>query len=716
MPSEKVSQLDPATAIVGGDYLYIVKSVDGTPTSFKAPVSALSSLLNSSSLGNVLWFGADPTGVEDSTAAFQAAIDSDYAVYVPYGDYRIDGELVIDQYGKIIVTERGAIPIFRYWAAPDQAPFSGAVGSRCRFFKDNDSENTNFFKIRSGYAAIMGFPVFDVTERDSEVYNKAAILYAPNEDNAIAGELVVNPQPRMWGGWLEIIVINDPDIASNAGEGINCVEADWGDPETDGGYMVMQEWEIYGQNVRYGVYLGEREDDAGQFANTLRAKLYLDGFKQAVYNHSFSSAHFYGTAQARHLLDATEHPKAVCDVSWSSVIDIHSWDLSSDPDGSGHYKPSYFLENSSSITRVKHNSFDDVNALNGFLPNGRADGLYAPWGYVPPRVNNFGDIRPGLTISALYNNWANLYERSSTFAADLYAGDEVGATTAVSDCVFANASGTDVDITSALGSIPTLAVGALFEITDHSESDNNGTYKVLSSVTNGYNCEKQPRLYNVTDNPSNASSEAVNVVTGLGALTDDSVTAGITSNAAQLSVTGSLQNVAKFYNCDVRWTVDADAVSDADYLEFHWTHDNENIDWAYFSFTSNGGFSQAQIVRLASGAVVDNQVISTPTQNDEDKQNLIRFALSGDTADETIVRFGGFLDTTKVYRIHDFAGYDNTSNSNANLPVVTTQGGQTVLGPMTFASNIDATNLPTSNPSVAGRLWNDNGTLMVSSG
>ena len=45
---------------------------------------------------NVLDFGADPTGVADSTAAFQAAVATQKIIVVPYGTYRVDSAITED--------------------------------------------------------------------------------------------------------------------------------------------------------------------------------------------------------------------------------------------------------------------------------------------------------------------------------------------------------------------------------------------------------------------------------------------------------------------------------------------------------------------------------------------------------------------------------------------------------------------------------------------
>jgi hypothetical protein len=44
---------------------------------------------------NVLDYGADPTGVADSTAAIQAAIDASSDVYIPEGDYLVTSQITI---------------------------------------------------------------------------------------------------------------------------------------------------------------------------------------------------------------------------------------------------------------------------------------------------------------------------------------------------------------------------------------------------------------------------------------------------------------------------------------------------------------------------------------------------------------------------------------------------------------------------------------------
>lgn len=81
--------IDPYFAITAAE---IAAGV--TPTSFQYAVPP------SFPVVNVLRYGADPTGVADSRAAFLAALSVADA-FVPYGTYRIDGRLPLTEYGLI---------------------------------------------------------------------------------------------------------------------------------------------------------------------------------------------------------------------------------------------------------------------------------------------------------------------------------------------------------------------------------------------------------------------------------------------------------------------------------------------------------------------------------------------------------------------------------------------------------------------------------------
>ena len=78
--------------------------------------------------------------------------------------------------------------------------------------------------------------------------------------------------------------------------------------------------------------------------------------------------------------------------------------------------------------------------------------------------------------------------------------------TAVSDGVWANASGDEVDITSAGVNLPALEIGSRLIVRDHSTTGNNGVYETTAAVTNGFTCTKLTGIA-----PVNAGSEPVTV-------------------------------------------------------------------------------------------------------------------------------------------------------------------------------------------------------------
>jgi len=79
--------------------------------------------------------------------------------------------------------------------------------------------------------------------------------------------------------------------------------------------------------------------------------------------------------------------------------------------------------------------------------------------------------------------------------------------TAVSDMVFANASGSSVDITSAGSNLPAMAVNDRFEITNHASNDGEFIVTAVNTSASDYTCT----MYN--DTPANAASEAANILT-----------------------------------------------------------------------------------------------------------------------------------------------------------------------------------------------------------
>lgn len=95
-----------------------------------------------------------------------------------------------------------------------------------------------------------------------------------------------------------------------------------------------------------------------------------------------------------------------------------------------------------------------------------------------------------------------------------------GFLTAVTDAVFASATGDDVTITSAGSNLPTLAGGEYFEVRFHSNPVNNGLYVATGTPTAGSAaCTKVSSPIT----PANAGSEAIQILGETGAATEKSV-------------------------------------------------------------------------------------------------------------------------------------------------------------------------------------------------
>jgi hypothetical protein len=146
--------------------------------------------------------------------------------------------------------------------------------------------------------------------------------------------------------------------------------------------------------------------------------------------------------------------------------------------------------------------------------------------------------------------------------------------------------------------------------------------------------------------------------------------------------------------------------------------------------TSNGSNADITIDPQGTGAV---KVIGNLTLDDSDE---IKFGDAGDlrifhNGSHSIVRESGtgslYLqsnnnvilgkDTGAEVMVRGIADGAVELYHDNNKKFETTSGGVSVTGNLAATgSQIDFTNLPTSDPTVAGRLWNDSGTVKISAG
>ena len=119
---------------------------------------------------NVLDFGADPTGVADSTAAIQAAVDSivQGTVYFPNGTFRITNTINIDASTKLTLNLRGngRATIIKYeGTTPDIPMVYYQKGSNTAFSViENLTFNNNF---RTGDTVLNGISAIRIGEKNA---------------------------------------------------------------------------------------------------------------------------------------------------------------------------------------------------------------------------------------------------------------------------------------------------------------------------------------------------------------------------------------------------------------------------------------------------------------------------------------------------------------------------------------------------------------------
>lgn len=83
--------------------------------------------------------GADPTGVRDSTAAFQAANASKSKIYIPAGSYKLTQDVISDPLTSWEM-EMGVLFIGGYWLR--QVPWLAGVGNNIFYYLERHSRNT----------------------------------------------------------------------------------------------------------------------------------------------------------------------------------------------------------------------------------------------------------------------------------------------------------------------------------------------------------------------------------------------------------------------------------------------------------------------------------------------------------------------------------------------------------------------------------------------
>ena len=127
------------------------------------------------------------------------------------------------------------------------------------------------------------------------------------------------------------------------------------------------------------------------------------------------------------------------------------------------------------------------------------------------------------------------------------------------------------------------------------------------------------------------------------------------------------------------------------------------------SSESASSISEVFVVTDGTDAFVANSQASTKGTD----QLSYTAALSGSTVTVSSASTSGASTTVNAYRVQLLRASAGAATSEQVLVSTT----QTISGAKTFSNQIvKLTNLPTSDPSVAGQLWNSSGTLKISAG
>lgn len=240
------------------------------------------------SAGNVLNFGADPLGNDDSYPAFQAALDSPHAVEVPPGYYYISQPIRVNK-PKIIKMTRPLLEPFDIDGRrrPHRGPGPNVMESHSRLWTD---QNINMWEIRAPDVHIDG-GTYDFQKVIG--WDKACFYYP-------AEAVDQNNRANGWGGSVVdfIVIGNFLDLMGLDNNGLPSGEPHTGcaflfDFQSENavpyGYWTQLKFsgKVYG--VDCGFRMTPRHPSISQFANTFDIDLEVGFSKQAIKNESVAN-------------------------------------------------------------------------------------------------------------------------------------------------------------------------------------------------------------------------------------------------------------------------------------------------------------------------------------------------------------------------------------------------------------------------------------------
>ena len=246
--------------------------------------------------GNVINFGADPTGAADSSTAFQNAMDSVHAVYIPPGKYLLLSTVTITR-PKIVYCFGGHYVRPSYSIDDDEE-------AEVRIYTTND---VDLFSIQSEQVWFHG-GTYDL----SSIPNPTTTIAAFHIPIICNGDLAGHTDYGGWGGGLlNVNVRGERDhLRDSDGAGATGVHYDFANQTTIWAYVTHHKVKGEFRNLRYAIRATEKNPGYNQWANNCDWDVECQAVKTAVYNGSINSTDMRVWHQGFHMFSTLAYANA----------------------------------------------------------------------------------------------------------------------------------------------------------------------------------------------------------------------------------------------------------------------------------------------------------------------------------------------------------------------------------------------------------------------
>ena len=257
----EVSSLPALTALADDDEFLVTDKSDatGSPQGTSKKVTT-SRIRNAMAKGNVLYHGADPTGLVSSSAAFQSAVDSGHPLVGPPGNYYLPTVVHITRPMRITLAGGMFTGFITDPTEPDEPIWIPKATEACRLFTNADN---SLFSVEAEQVHATG-GVFDYTGVTAQT--KYALHYP-----AIGHHEDIPPGTGIagWGGtWKDFVYLGNHAAARSGLNTAGAVFIQFLGQTFNNGYWHDLEFEGLLRGAGLGVYANERDPTYGHWANS----------------------------------------------------------------------------------------------------------------------------------------------------------------------------------------------------------------------------------------------------------------------------------------------------------------------------------------------------------------------------------------------------------------------------------------------------------------